>query len=156
MSMSVIDQQPQGSIELRAYAGDTFSFKIIVDTDYTGYTWSGQIRSNYTDQVVDTTFDFSELTVVPPVPPEVPEIPTWEIYVSLSSDKTQLLADLIDESLVESDIIPIHGIIVGSDNVQVSTHTYSGVWDIQVESGNVVRTLVKGTIIIDTDVTRDG
>lgn len=139
--MPVIDARPQG-VELKAYAGDTFAFKIIVDYDYSAYTWTGHIRSNHTDQEIDTTFDFGTLTAVDG---------KWEIPVSLSAAKTQALADLVVESNVPAQIV----IIGAVKSTKTSVQTYYGVWDIQVQLDDVVKTLVQGSILVDSDVTRN-
>lgn len=137
--MSVIDARPQG-VELKAYAGDTFSFKIITDVDYSTYTWTGQIRSIHSDQVVDASFDFSVPVLVEG---------KWETFVTLSADSSQALADLVVEPPVTPSILN-----VGKPSTKTSVNTYNGVWDIQVKTGEVVKTLVQGTITVDEDVTR--
>lgn len=138
--MPVIDARPQG-VELKAYAGDTFSFKIITDVDYTTYTWTGQIRSDHPDQEVDASFTFG-----------TPESAAgkWETVVTLSADSTQALADLVVEPPVTPSILNVGG----AASTLTSVNTYKGVWDIQVMFNEVVKTLVQGTITVDEDVTR--
>jgi hypothetical protein len=139
--MPVIDARPQG-VELRAYAGDTFSFKITTDVDYSEYTWTGQVRSDHPDPIVDGTFEFSD-------PIQVAD--KWEVVATLPADTTQALADLIPET---PPVTPTIVNIGGKTSTPTAVQTYKGVWDIQVKLDDVVKTLVQGTIFVDEDVTR--
>lgn len=141
--VNVIDTRPQG-LELKGYSGDTLSFNIVTDYDYTTWAFSGEVRSNHTDDVTDAVFTIG--TTVPGTAPS-----TWTTPVALSATATKALADLV----VESPVVPAEVVKIGAvEFTKSSVPTYSGVWDIQVKLGDVVKTLVQGTITIDQDITR--
>lgn len=137
--MSIIDTRPQG-IALMGYAGDTLPLTIVTDFDYSTYTWSGEVRKDHADAVVDAEFVIGAT---------VPVSTKFHTPVYLSAASTRALADLSP-----TDDLPPTYTKSGTSDIAVSVQQYSGVWDIQVELAGVVTTLVQGTITIDADITR--
>jgi hypothetical protein len=121
--MQVIDTRPQ-SIAIKHYAGDTLTLNISTIYDYSGATWTGQIRLNHADPTPDATF------VITPDS-------SGAVAVLSSANTTALNA-------------------LGADVTEdgQTFKRYSGVFDIQIVEGVVVTTLLRGTVIIDSDVTR--
>ena len=138
--MSTIDTRPQG-IAIQGYAGDTLTLTIVTDTDYSAYTWTGQVKTDHDDILADAVFTFGAQT---------PVNTKFHTPAILDAAATRALADLVPTD----DLPPVHVKPGGDVTTTVSTQVYTGLWDIQVESaGGDVTTLVQGTITIDADVT---
>jgi len=138
--MATIDTRPQG-IAIHGYAGDTLTLTIVTDTDYSAYTWTGQVKTDHDDAIADALFTFGAQTAVHT---------KFHTPATLDASATRQLADLAPTD----DLPPVHVKPGGDVATAVSTQVYSGLWDIQVESsGGDVTTLVQGTITIDADVT---
>jgi hypothetical protein len=146
MSVYTIDTRPQG-VALKAYAGDTLVFNVITDVDYSSHVWTGEIRSEHYDATPDATFTFGDSILVP-AEGAVPD--KWHTAVTLAATATRALAELSPDDDLQPQYIKIGTALADA----VSLQQYSGIWDIQVESGGVVTTLVQGTITVDADVTR--
>lgn len=112
------------SVAIKHYAGDTLTLNITTAYDYSAATWSGQIRLNHVDATADATF-----TIVPDSSGAV---------ATLSATVTAQLNAL--------------GTDVTEDGQTFKR--YSGIFDIQIAEGPLVTTLLRGTIDIDSDVTR--
>lgn len=147
--MTVVDTRPQG-VDFIVLSGDTLAFTIKVPDPYTGFSWSGQIRAQHDlDDVIaapDAAFDFGTLVDNGDG--------TWTMPVTLSSVNTETLA-----TLSQADDQPIGYVKVGAaaEPTTPSVLTYFGYWDVQVADSSsppVVHTLVRGTITIDSDVSR--
>jgi hypothetical protein len=142
--MSVMDARPSG-VEIRGYAGDTLTFYVNSDDEFSGYTWSGQVRLTHDESVADADFTIGATTSYTDN-----GITRYRTPITLSATDTRDLADLA----VETDIVPQYVKINGVKTTLSSVRTYSGVWDVQIIQGSVTKTIVQGTIIIDADVTR--
>lgn len=142
--MSVMDARPSG-VEIRGYAGDTLTFYINSDDPFSGYTWSGQVRSLHDSTVIDADF-----TIGLPESYTVNGVTRYRTAVTLSDVDTRALADLA----VETDTTPQYVKINNVKSTLSSVRTYTGYWDVQITSNNVTKTIVQGTIVIDADVTR--
>lgn len=142
--MSVMDARPSG-VELRGYAGDTLSFYVTSDEEFSGYTWAGQVRTDHVDSTVDVSFSIGATTSY-----IVGGVTRYRTPVTLAAADTRTLADLA----VEENAVPQYVKINGVRTTLSSLPTYTGVWDIQVTQGSITKTIVQGTIIIDADVTR--
>lgn len=112
------------SVAIKHYAGDTLTLNITTLYDYSLATWSGQIRLNHSDATPDATF-----TIVPD---------SIGAVATISATDTAMLNGL------GTDV---------TENGQTFKR-YSGVFDIQILESGVVTTLLRGTIDIDSDVTR--
>jgi hypothetical protein len=143
--MSVMDARPSG-VEIRGYAGDTLTFYVNSLESFSGYTWSGQVRSTH-----DATTEDVEFTIGATTPVTIDGVAKYRTPVTLSSLDTRTLADLA----VETDALPQYVKINGTKMTLSSVRTYYGYWDVQVTQGNVTKTIVQGTIQIDADVTRE-
>lgn len=142
--MSVMDARPSG-VEIRGYAGDTLTFYVNSDEPFTGYTWTGDIRGTHDAEIADAEFDIETTTTTTDN-----GVTRYRTPITLSSDNTRALADLI----AETDVVPQYVKINGTKTTLSSVTTYTGYWDIQVTLGDTTKTIVQGTIIIDADVTR--
>jgi hypothetical protein len=142
--MSVMDARPSG-VEIRGYAGDTLTFYVNSDESFSGWTWTGQVRTTHDDTVADAVF-----TIGVPTPVIIDGVTRYRTSVTLTSTDTRALANLAEES----DVTPQYVKISGVKYTLSSVRTYSGVWDIQVTSGPTTKTIVQGTIFIDADVPR--
>lgn len=139
--MSVMDARPSG-VEIRGYAGDTLTFYVNSEESFSGYTWTGQVRSTHDATEADVEFTIGATT---------PVDSRYRTPVTLSSLDTRTLADLA----IETDVAPQYVKINGTKMTLSSVRTYYGYWDVQVTQGNVTKTIVQGTIQIDADVTRE-
>lgn len=133
--MAVLDARPQ-TIECATYAGDTFTLAIIAPAELVeGRVWLAQLRAAPDATAIDATWD-----VTPPVTPGGPA------YITLPSAVTTALA--------QSAPITRSSRAAAAPNVQ----RYQGVWDVQVSGppagADPVKTLVRGTLTIDLDVSR--
>jgi hypothetical protein len=131
--MAVLDARPQ-NVDCSIYAGDTFTLAVIAPAELVeGMTWLAQVRAAPDATQVDATW-----TVTPPTTPGGPA------YITLPSATTTLLAQ--SAPLVRSSRA------ASAPSVQ----RYQGVWDCQVSAAgqDPVKTLVKGTLTIDLDVSR--
>lgn len=133
--MSVLDVRPQ-SVDVLGYAGDTLTIQITAPAALVdGQTWSAEVRSSESATTVDATFDV--------IPPTVSDGPA---YIVLDAADTRRLAGT--------------GVLRRIRTREGTTQEvirYKGVWDCQVSNAGAdpVRTLVKGTLVIDQDVTRE-
>lgn len=130
--MTTLDARPQW-VPLAGYGGDTLTVRVIV-SDYAavaGRRWDAQVRREPTSSGVDATF-----SIVPPAASGQPGV------LTLSAADAARLADMGTEVRVRE----------GTQTLTVKR--YEGVWDCQVSLGSEVRTLVRGSIIIDKDITR--
>lgn len=126
--MSIIDARP-ASVDLKAYGGDALSLRInVTGADYSAATWTGQVRVDH-ESPVDATF-----TITPDA---------TGANAVLSSAQSDLLI------LAGTPEVPAYGAPKTS-----LVRYYYGVWDIQVEDGGVVKTLVQGLIEVYADVTK--
>ena len=112
------------SIDIKHYAGDTLVLNITTDSDYSLATWTGQIRLNHADATPDATF-----TIVP--------------------DAAGAIATLSATDTAALNLLGVEVTELGQ-----TFKRYTGVFDIQVVEGTVVSTLVRGTISVDSDVTK--
>jgi hypothetical protein len=122
---STIDTRP-ASVNLKVYAGDATSLRLNVSgADYSGASWTGQVRLNH-DAAVDATF-----TITPDS--------TGATIVLPAAQTQQLLDAGAPETPVEKSSL---------------VRYYHGVWDVQVQTGPSVKTLVQGLIEVYADVTK--
>jgi hypothetical protein len=112
------------SVAIQHYAGDTLILNITTASDYSTATWAGQIRLNHADATPDATFSI------------VPD--TIGAVATLSATDSAALNDLGVE------------VTEGGQTFK----RYSGIFDIQIVEGAIVNTLVRGTITVDSDVTK--
>jgi hypothetical protein len=126
--MSTIDTLP-ASVDLKAYGGDALSFRVnVTGADYSTASWTGQVRLDH-DSTVDATF-----TITPDA---------TGANVVLPAAQTELL---LTAGIPET---PAYGAPKTS-----LVRKYYGVWDIQVNNGGAVKTLVQGLIEVYADVTK--
>lgn len=133
--MAVLDARPQ-SVDCAIYAGDTFTLEIIAPAELVdGRVWLAQVRASPDATTVDATWVVT-----------VPTTPGGPAFITLPSATTTALAQ--SAPLMRSSRA------AASPNVQ----RYQGVWDCQVSGppagADPVKTLVKGTLTIDLDVSR--
>jgi hypothetical protein len=142
--MATIDTRPQ-SIDIFAYAGDTLVLNIVTDVDYSLHTWTGYIKSDFTEQPFDAEFAFDH--------PDN-NLPTGFLTkATISATDTSGLTALV-LNRVNKPTFTKAGTTSASLREINAPIQYTGVWDIQVKLDDVVTTLVRGTIQIDGDVTR--
>lgn len=136
---TTIDTRPN-DIDLITYAGDTLTLKITsTDVDYSGYTWTGQIKTSAQSSTVDATFSFTH-----------GEPPSGsQTFAVLSAEDSANLGNI---ATFQAQFSTKSGPVASP--MMVEAFRYNGVWDIQVENEGVVTTLVRGTIKVDTDITR--
>jgi hypothetical protein len=133
--MVVLDVRPD-SIDVLGYAGDTLTLAVVAPASLVdGKTWKAEIRSAESSSVVDASFAIT--------PPTVADGPA---YLVLDSETTRLLAGTGVLRRIRS-----------RDGTTYEVIRYKGVFDCQVSvnGSDPVRTLVKGTLSIDQDVTRE-
>ena len=137
---TTIDTRPN-DIDIITYAGDTLTLQITSpDVDYsTGYTWSGQIKTSASYSTVDATFTFTHGS--PPSGSQTAAV--------LSAEDSAALGSI---ALFSAQFNTKSGPV--ATPMMVEAFRYNGVWDIQVEKAGIVTTLVRGTIKVDTDITR--
>jgi hypothetical protein len=125
----MIDTRP--SIQnIKCYAGDALPLRFnVTGADYSSHVWSGQVRETHDGEVL------AEFVCVPDV---------TGANVVLTGISTALLAAL------DNAPPPAYGADFTSDVLK-----FLGVWDVEVESGGVVKTLVQGTIEVYAQVTRE-
>jgi hypothetical protein len=112
------------SLAILHYGGDTLILNITTASDYSTASWNGQIRLTHSEASPDATFSI--------------EPDSLGAIVTLSSTDSAALNAL--------------GVDV-TENGQTFKR-YSGVFDIQIAEDGVVNTLVRGTITVDSDVTK--
>jgi hypothetical protein len=124
----IIDTRPQ-IVDLKCYGGDDLSLRVdVTGADYSTATWTAQVRTDH-DSDVNATF-----TCTPDA--------TGATLVLQDAD-TQALLNLGTPQQ------PVYGAPFTS-----SVLKYQGVWDVQVNSGGAIKTLVQGVIEVYADVTR--
>lgn len=111
-------------VDIKHYAGDTLVFNLEIDSNYSTATWTGQIRLDHADASVDATF-----TIEPHI---------TGATVTLSDEDSTMLND--------------SGVSVTEDGYTFKR--YSGIFDIQYDDNGEVHTVIRGSIIIDEDITR--
>lgn len=111
-------------VNIICYAGDTLVLRVYTTDDFSTATWTGQVRLNHADSTPDASFTF------------IPD--TGGAVVTLSDESTASL------NLLGSDI---------TENGQTFKR-YSGLYDVQIELSGNVRTLFRGSISIDSDITK--
>jgi hypothetical protein len=122
--------------DIKAYGGDTATIEVrapAVVTD--GMVWDAEVRTAKDSPTIDATFLIT-----------IPATSGGPAYITLSSVDTARLAGT-------APVVNKRG----PDGVTRAIQTYSGVWDCQVSdpiNPDPVRTLVKGTITVELDVTR--
>ena len=123
--MPTLDSRPN-QVDLRVYGGDDFVLRLdVTGADYSAADWSGQIRLDH-DADVDAEF----------------------VIVPDATGATAALSELATAQLAAL------GVAAYSTTKQASVRKYQGVWDIQVNNGGSVKTLVQGLIEVYADVTR--
>lgn len=133
--MGTLDTRPE-HVEAYAYAGDTFTITIVAPSALvSGMVWKAELRSSIDAVTVDATFDITEPTVA-----------DGPAYIVLDSATTRLLASTGVLQRVKS-----------REGKIVEAIRYNGIFDCQISNAGTdpVRTLVKGTLAIDQDVTRE-
>lgn len=133
--MAVLDLRPQIA-DVMGYAGDTLIISVVVSTNYiAGRTFSAQVRPAVGSPEISATFDITE-----------PTEPNGAAYLTLPSAVTR--------SLVESGGARVR---LREGGVTYDVMRFSGVYDCQLSmnGGDPVRTVVKGTLTIDMDVTAE-
>jgi hypothetical protein len=133
--MAILDLRPQ-VVDVNGYAGDTLEIAVVVPTTYiNGRTFSAQVRPVVGSDVLSATFEITE-----PVEPNGPA------FLRLPSAVTR--------ALVETG-----GARVRTRELGITTNImrFSGVWDCQLSlnGGDPVRTVAKGALYIDMDVTEE-
>jgi hypothetical protein len=136
---TTIDTRPS-DIDLITYAGDTLTLNITSpDVDYSTWAWTGQIKTAVDSSTVDAEFEFTH--------GEPPAGSTTSAVLS-ATDSANLGSIALYSAQFSTKSGPV------ATPMMVEAFRYSGVWDIQVENAGVVITLVRGTIKVDTDITR--
>jgi hypothetical protein len=121
-------------VDLTGYAGDTLTVKVVVPPEVQG-EWNAEVRATAGAAAVDATF-----AVTPP--------PSGggDLFISLSSAQTA--------ALLSGAPTARRANVAGG----LATITqYNGVWDLQCKNSlapDPVRTVVRGKLTIDQDVTR--
>lgn len=131
--MAILDLRPQ-IVDVYGYAGDTLEIKVIVPTIYiAGRTFQAQVRPSAGSSTLSATF-----TIIEPTETNGPAI------LQLPSDVTR--------SLVETGGVKAR---FRNEGVTLNVMRYTGVWDCQLSLDGLdpVRTVVKGALYIDLDVT---
>lgn len=131
--MTLLDLRPQ-VVDVYGYAGDTLEIILIVPTSYiAGRTFKAQVRPAAGSTTLDAEFVITE-------PVEV----NGPAYLRIPSAVTR--------SLVDSGGALVR---VRNEGTTRSVMRYAGVWDCQLSLGGLdpVRTVVKGALSIDLDVT---
>lgn len=122
----LIDTRPQ-IVDIWHYAGDTLPIGVNTTDNFSTATWTGEVRLDHADATADATFSF----VVDPG----------------GSGAVAILSDVDTRAL--NDL----GNPVTEDGKTFTR--YEGIYDIQIEAvDGTVRTLFRGSIKIDSDVTR--
>lgn len=133
--MGTLDVRPE-SVDILGYAGDTLTITVVAPASLVNAkAWTAEIRS-----AIDATTVDAEFVITPPTVADGPA------YLVLDAATTRLLAS--------SGVLRK---IRTREGTTVEVLRYKGVWDCQVSAAGLdpVRTLVKGTISIDQDVTRE-
>ena len=128
------------TVDLEGIAGDTLSRTILITAPgfIAGRVWSAQVRSTIDASIIDATFDITE---------PVTDDGTSPAVLTLTAAATRALVD--------------GGVIVrrvGASGRTVTQGVYTGVWDCQLApagGGDPTTTIVRGTVMIVGDVTRD-
>lgn len=121
--------------DIAAYAGDTYTLEIRAEAAVTdGKDWAAEVRTSKDSPVVDATFQIT-----------VPTVSGGPAYITLLAADTARLAGgapVVQKRDVNGSVRAVQ--------------QYSGVFDCQVSlaGSDPVRTLVKGTITVELDVTR--
>lgn len=127
--MAVLDVRPE-VVDVFGYGGDTLTLEVeAADALVSGKTWSAQVRT-----ATDATMIMASFDVTPPSEPDGPA------FLELDSETTRALANA--------------GKVVTEKGRKVKR--WSGVWDVQVSlnGDDPVRTLARGALNVDLDVTR--
>lgn len=111
-------------ININHYAGDELVLTVMAP-DYSLYQWTGQIRSDYIVPDVDAYFEIS----------------------GTGTSRRVALTATDSAMLVETK-----GVLVVENGAQI--RRYVGVYDVQAALDTSVRSLFRGSITIDSDVTR--
>jgi hypothetical protein len=132
--MADLDTVPMRK-DVAAYAGDTLTLKVVAPATLVGgMTWAAQVRSAPGAPDIDATFSIIEPTVA-----------NGPAYLTLSSAQTS--------GLFARRATSVRKMV---DGRAVETVAYTGVWDCQVSDNGAdpVRTLVRGMLTLELDVTR--
>lgn len=131
--MTMLDLRPQ-VVDVYGYAGDTLEIAVIVPTHYiNGRNFDAQVRPVVGSDTVSASF-----VVVPPEEVNGPAL------LQLPSDVTR--------ALVESGGTRVR---LRDGGVTFEVMRFTGVWDCQLSMAGLdpVRTIVKGALYIDMDIT---
>lgn len=124
----LIDTRP-ASVDIKCYGGDDLSLRInVTGADYSGADWTAEVRADH-DSPVDAT-----LVCAPDL--------TGGTVTLLGAD-----ADALRD--IDNAPAPAYGAPFSSTVLK-----YRGVWDVQVDNGGPVKTLVQGVIEVYADVTQ--
>lgn len=130
-SLSTVPQQ----VDVAAYVGDTLTIKVIApSTVVSGMTWDAQVRLEPGAPDISAVF-----TIIPPT------VANGPAYLELSSAQTS--------ALFARHARAVRSTVAGR---AVTNVVFSGVWDCQVSDNGTdpVRTLARGIITLEQDVTR--
>jgi hypothetical protein len=131
--VSTLDTRPE-SVDVLAYAGDTLELTVVAPGSLvTGKTWKADVKATTDAVAIDASWD-----ITPPVANGGPA------FITLDSATTRLLASMGTQTRAKNRAGKVVDVI-----------RYTGVFDVQISlaGSDPVRTLLKGTLAIDQDVT---